>query len=153
MDMRILGAVLAAPALVLFSGSGGGPQCNYTKPGLVYAQACLNETCLAQVKKHLPSCKRQLSARFTKSVRHEDGVAKAPYLVPAVMDELTACISSASYGALSTDAVDLSDFREVSSDVRGNKARRVGGKCKEKPCGGMYLRPVVGQTTFLYGPA
>ena len=153
MDMRILGAVLAAPALVLFSGSGGGPQCNYTKPGLVYAQACADAACLAQVKKHLPACKRKLSGRFTKTVAHEDGDAKAPYLSLGVMNELTACISSASFGALSPDAVDLSAFREVSSDVRGNKARRVGGECKQKPCGGVYMRPVVGQTTFLYGPA
>ena len=134
-------------------GSGGGPQCNYTKPGLVYEQACLNESCLAQGKKHLPACKRQLSSRLTKSVAHEDGTAKAPYLSLGVMNEVTAGISRASNGARSPDAVDLSAFREVSKDVRGNKAHRVGGECEQKPCGGVYMRPVVGQTTFLYGPA
>ncbi|MEL7318972.1 MAG: hypothetical protein AAFN04_10085 [Pseudomonadota bacterium] len=144
MDKNILGSLLAVPVLLAFGGFSSGGGCNYTKPDLVFAVACADDSCRAAVRKHLPSCKRRYTSEFTTTVRHEDGVARAPRLTLAMMDKLTDCMASASYGSLDRASLDLSDFREVSKDVRSDKAKPAGG--------GLYLYPVVGQTTFLYGP-
>ena len=148
MDKNTLGGLIATPFLLAFasvSGLGGGAGCNYTKPDLVFAQACRDDRCRAHVRKHLTGCTGRYSSQMTTSIRHPDGVAVAPRLTLAVMDKLTDCVAQASYSSHVRDAVDFSDFREVSKDVRGNKAEAAGG--------GLYLYPVVGQTTFLYGPA
>lgn len=148
MDKNILGGLIATPLLLVlgsFGGLGGGAKCNYTKPELVFGQACRDDDCRAQVRKHLPDCMHRYSSQMITSIRHEDGVAVAPKLTLAVMDKLTDCVAQASYSSHVRDAVDFSDFREVGNDVRGDKAKAAGG--------GLYLYPVVGQTTFLYGPA
>ncbi|MEM6585940.1 MAG: hypothetical protein AAF692_09310 [Pseudomonadota bacterium] len=144
MDKNILGTILAVPALLVFGGVGSGGGCNYTKPDLVFAVACADETCRAAVKKHLPACNRRHAHEFTTTVRHEDGIARAPRLTLATIDKLTQCMARASSGSFDSGSLDLSAFREVSKDVRGDKAKSAGG--------GLYLYPVVGQTTFLYGP-
>ncbi|MEM7703287.1 MAG: hypothetical protein AAF251_15220 [Pseudomonadota bacterium] len=144
MDKNLLGSLLAVPVLLAFGGFPSGGGCNYTKPDLVFAVACTDDGCRAAIRKHLPACTRRYASDFTTTVRHEDGVARAPRLTLAMMDKLTDCMASASYGAFDRASLDLSDFREVSKDVRGDTAKPAGG--------GLYLYPVVGQTTFLYGP-
>ena len=144
MDKNIIGAIVAVPLLIATSNFAGGG-CNYTQPDLVFAKACADDQCRAQVQKHLPRCKSRFTSELNTSVRHEDGVARAPRLTFAVMGKLTDCIANESHGAFNQSSVDFSAFREVSKDVRGDKAKPAGG--------GMYLYPVVGQTTFLYGPA
>lgn len=79
------------------------------------------------------------------SIRHGNGIARAPLLTLAVMDKLTDCIAEASDSPFDRGSVDYSDFREVRKDVRSDTAKAAGA--------GVYLYPVVGQTTFLYGPA
>jgi hypothetical protein len=145
MDKNILGSIIAVPVLLAFGGFASGGECNYTKPDLVFDVACADEACRAAVKKHLPACKRRYTREFTTTVRHDDGVARAPRLTLAMMDKLSDCMASASNGSFGQGSIDLSDFREVSKDVRGDKAQAQGG--------GLYMYPVVGQTTFLYGPA
>jgi hypothetical protein len=146
MDKNILGSILAVPVLLAFGGFAASESgCNYTKPDLVYKVACADDTCRAAVKKRLPGCKRRYASEFTTTVRHDDGIARAPRLTLAMMDKLTDCMASASNGSFGQGSIDLSDFREVSKDVRGDKAQAQGG--------GLYMYPVVGQTTFLYGPA
>jgi len=144
MEKTWIGAIIALPLLIASGGMGGGAGCNYTRPDLVFAKACIDDACRAQVRKHLPACARRYSSQMTISVRHEDGLARAPLLTLAIMDDLTDCLSQASNGSFDRSSVDFSDFREVSKDVRGGKAKAAGG--------GLYLYPVVGQTTFLYGP-
>ena len=144
MDKSILGSILAVPVLLAFGGFASGGGCNYTKPDLVFDVACADAACRAAVKKHLPACKRRYASEFTTTVRHDDGIAKAPRLTLAMMDKLSDCMAGASFGYFDPGSLDLSEFREVSKDVRSDKAEAQGG--------GLYLYPVVGQTTFLYGP-
>ena len=87
---------------------------------------------------------------MTKTVRFDGGSKKAPYLSLAVMDDLTSCMSKASFGTFNTASLDLSPFTEVSKDVRSDKMQKVGGGDSGS---GLYMLPVVGQTTMLYGPA
>ncbi len=151
MDKNILGAALAVP-LLIFSGqfAGGGSNCTYTKPGLVFQKACLDAACRDHVRQFLPGCKRQMTGKFTKTVRYDGGSKRAPYLSLAVMDDLAGCMSRASMGRFNTASLDLSPYTEVSKDVRGDTMQKVGGGDSGS---GLYMLPVVGQTTMLYGPA
>ncbi len=149
-----LGFVLAIPVLLASGtfGSGGGATCDYSKPGLVFEKACLTDTCRAQVRKHLPICQSRLAGSLSKTIRHDHGVERAPYLSLAIMERLSNCISEAGSGAFDKSSLDFSRFHEVTKDVRGSKAERVGGECPDGRCAGVYVLPVVGQTTFLHGP-
>ena len=153
MNKHLLGAIILVPVLVFSGTSGAGAYCNYTRPELVYKQACVSDACMKAVREHLPACKQQLAGQLSKTIRHSEGAATAPYLSLAVMDQLTDCIGSAGFGQFDRNSVDMSKFSEVSSDVRADKAQRVGGACKEAPCSGVFVYPVIGKTTFLYGPA
>ncbi|KEO89794.1 hypothetical protein EH31_11620 [Erythrobacter longus] len=152
MDKYLLGAALAVPLLIVSgqSGSGAGPECTYTKPGLVFAKACIDDGCREKVRSLLPACKRQMAGKLSKTVRYEGGTKQAPYLSLAVMDDLASCMSRASFGSFSTSSLDLSDFSEVSKDVRGETMHKVGGGDTGS---GLYMLPIVGETTMLYGPA
>lgn len=152
MDRNILGGVLAIPLLVVSGNLVSGATCDFTKPDLVYERACIDEACLRQVRKHLPACQNKLAGHFTKTIRHDEGVETAPYLSFETMDRLNQCIATASFGAFDAASVDLSRFSEVSKDVRGENARRVGGDCPDGKCSGLYMLPIVGETTFLHGP-
>ena len=153
MEKYVLGAAILIPVMLFGGTSGAGPHCNYTQPALVYKQACLDDACRKAVREYLPACKEKLSGRFTKRVNHAGGTETAPYLSLAVMNELTDCIAGSGFSQFDRNSVDLSQFSEVSSDVRSSKAKRVGGDCNGKNCSGVFIYPVVGKTTFLYGPA
>ena len=148
----MIAGALSVP-LLLFAGTLPGSGCNYTKPGLVFEKACLDDACRATVRKHLPACQRRMSGKLSKMIRHADGDVKSPYLSLAVMEQLTDCIANAGFGTFDRSSVDFSSFTEVSKDVLGAEPKRVGGSCSGNNCSGLYLRPVVGQTTFLFGPA
>ena len=152
MDKNIIGAAVAVPFLLVsgYLGGNAGAHCTYTKPDLVFAKACQDAHCREQVARYLPRCQRQLAGQMTKTVRFDGGSKKAPYLSLAVMDDLTTCMSKASFGTFDTASLDLSPFTEVSKDVRSDKMQKVGGGDSGS---GLYMLPVVGQTTMLYGPA
>lgn len=152
MDKNIIGAAIAVPFLLVsgYFGGNAGAHCTYTKPDLVFAKACQDSQCRKQVARYLPGCQKQLAGQMTKTVRFEGGSKKAAYLSLAVMDDLTSCMSKASFGTFNTASLDFSSFKEVSKDVRGDKMQKVGGGDSGS---GLYMLPVVGQTTMLYGPA
>ncbi|MEO1488394.1 MAG: hypothetical protein AAFR88_03000 [Pseudomonadota bacterium] len=146
MDKSWIWALIAFPLVLAFGGQGGGGgKCHFTKPGLVFSKACHNEECRAQIKQHLPRCQRRYASELTISIRHDDGVTRAPHLSRATMDTLAKCIASASTGAFDRQSLDLSAYRDVSKDVRGDTLKEIGA--------GFSVYPVVGKTTFLYGPA
>ena len=152
MDKYFLGVALAVPLLIVSGQTGGsaGPECTYTKPGLVFAKACRDDACREKVRSLLPQCKQQMAGKLSKTVRYDGGTTRAPYLSMAVMDDLAGCMSRASFGTFDKGSLDLSDFTEVSKDVRGDKMEKVGGG---NSASGFYMLPVVGETTMLYGPA
>ena len=154
MDKNIIGTALLVPVL-LFSGTGagGGSKCNFTKPALVFERACLDASCLAKVKQYLPQCERSLRSDLTKAIRYKGGVETAPHLSLAVMGKLTDCISKADFGRLDRASIDLSAFKDVPHDVRAEKLEKLSGGCAGTNCAQVYVRPGVGTTTFLYGPA
>lgn len=152
MDKNIIFSVLFAPVLI-FSASSNGAHCDFTKPALVFERACIDDSCREKVRQYLPACENSLRGNLTKTVRHDDGVETAPYLSLAIIGKLTDCIAQADFGRFSKASLDLSQFSDVSKEVRAAKAKNVSGDCAGSNCPGLYIRPIVGQTTFINGPA
>ena len=152
MIKKIGGAVLTIPLLLYTAHLPLEGYCDYIEPELVFEKACLTDACRMHARKHLAACKRQMAGQFTTTIRHADGVATAPNLSLAIMDQLTECIATSGFGTFDRNSVDYSSFWDVARNVRGAEFKEVGGDCIGKNCIGLHMRPVVGQTTFLHGP-
>lgn len=154
MDRNVVVSALLVPLLLVAgTGTGSGANCNYTKPELVFKKACIDDACRANVKRYLPECKAKYRSDLIKKIKHQGGTEKAPHLSMAVIQKLTECMSKADFGRFDSNSLDFSRFSDVSHDVRAEKFEKVASSCSGKNCAQAFIRPVVGQTTFVYGPA